>query len=1136
MNNKMKKRTITGVAIISGAILFSVGVAGTVHLINENNAIEAKTYVTAKENNFNASTVTKEVNGIKYALNDSDYSATVISIVPPTSGSSKIIGESKDGKSIFVNIPQSVNVNNTYTVRYIGDGSNSLFASNFEQYCSSLSKKQVNVILPKTVYSVSANAFKKSSTITTINVVNVSNTTTFANQQNANLTICGVSGSGAENGAINNRFSDMYSYDKNDTKKTATIKGFSSAALGILNYLPDGVTVNFEIPTFISSGKYISTSIADNAFANKKFMKTLIIPGTVNSVGVGAFGGCSNINWVKFLGKNTSVSDNAFFEDTIDKIYALSDSKPKEFYTKNHSNGNYGINNASFNTLTLSSIDGVEQNPLKISYKVGEQLDTTGLVLKTTINDSGNPLTSYVASGFSCSPTTLNTSGNQTITVTYYDKTTTFVVNVVSDEPEVVYYNVKDDNNTQLFAYKKNQGIYISSGKGTDMKMVDGLSVVVPPTKSGYTFQGYYYTYSGKEYEIIDNNGNIIVNSTNQNFPMYLFNTIGGNITLTAKWQANEEKSQYTINFDANGGTGAPSSMSSKGGSITIPSSVPTKSGSQFWIWKIKGTDVSATPGGTFYSIESYADSDGVVTFIAQWGYQIKFDANGGTGAPSEMLYPEGDITIPSNVPTKSGKQFETWKVKNSEVSTKPGEKFNILGSYADSNGVITLVAQWTENKISVESVSLDKTEATLKEGENLHLIPTINPETATNSEVRWNSSNTEVATVKDGLVVAKSEGTTIITVTTVDGEKTATCKITVESSKVNVENIILDKTQATIKEGGNVQLTATVTPDNATNKNVSWESSNTAVATVDNTGYVTAKSEGTATITAKTEDGGKTATATITVEKEITDNQGPTIVSIKGEKDSEGNYKVIIKATDESGIEKVLVNGAEITTKDSSGNFYFIPTKNGTYNIEVYDTVENKTEQEYTENNIIEKTKITADKDSNGNNIVYIETITNKKVTSVKVNGTEIKDKDSQGRYYFKPTKNGIYKITVEYEDGTTEDVEYKEDRITNNNGGNNGGNNNNGSNNSGNNNGGNSSTNNSSNGSSSNNGTNTSGSNKGSGTLTSGKSTSGNTIGTSTALTSLPKTGTKMGAFFAAIASGITAVFAWFKQRKEK
>ena len=60
-----------------------------------------------------------------------------------------------------------------------------------------------------------------------------------------------------------------------------------------------------------------------------------------------------------------------------------------------------------------------------------------------------------------------------------------------------------------------------------------------------------------------------------------------------------------------------------------------------------------------------------------------------------------------------------------------------------------------------------------------------------------------------------------------------------------------------------------------------------------------------------------------------------------------------------------------------------------------------------------IETTKITPDKDSEGNNIIYIETITNKKVISVKVNGTEIKDKDSQGRYYFKPTQNGKYKIT---------------------------------------------------------------------------------------------------------------------------
>ena len=1043
MNNKMKKRTITGVAIISGAILVSVGVAGTVHLINENNAIEAKTYVTAKENNFNASTVTKEVNGITYALNDSDYSATVISIVPPTSGSSKIIGESKDGKSIFVNIPQSVTVNNTYTVRYIGDGSNSLFASNFEQYCSFLSKKQVNVILPKTVYSVSANAFKKSSTITTINVVNVSNTTTFANQQNANLTICGVSGSGAENGAINNRFSDMYSYDKNDTKKTAKITGFSSAALGIFNYLPDGVTVNFEIPTFISSGKYISTSIADNAFANKKFMKTLIIPGTVNSVGVGAFGGCSNINWVKFLGKNTSVSDNAFFEDTIDKIYALSDSKPKEFYTKNHSNGNYGINNASFNTLTLSSIDSVEQNPLKISYKVGEQLDTTGLVLKTTINDSGNPLTSYVASGFTCSPTTLNTSGNQTITVTYYDKTTTFVVNVTDPTPV-----------THTVTFNANGG----TGGPTTQTKTYGASLLLTsekPTRDGFTF---------KEW-------NTSVDGTGTVYQPGGYYSADEDVTLYAQW----EESEIQVNLYDDDRSTVLGTLTLKDGYFYQDGNkiekngkfnLPTKEGYTFVSYNGSGNSTSKwiLSDGTFGSEAQY---DAVYNALvdlkktnpdyaymsAEWEstkHMVTFNANGGNGGPTTQTKTYGEsLLLTSETPTKEGCTFKGWNTNQDGTGTvyQPG-------GYYSADEDVTLYAQWMQ--------------------------------------------------------------------------------VVEPPANVPVESISLDKIEATIKIGGNIQLTATVTPDNATNKNVSWESSNTAVATVDNTGYVTAKSEGTATITAKTEDGEKTATATITIEKEITDNQGPTIISITGEKDLEGNYKVIIKATDESGIQKVLVNGAEITTKDSSGNFYFIPTKNGTYKIEVYDTEGNKTEQDYTENNIIEKTKITAEKDSNGNNIVYIETITNKKVTSVKVNGTEIKDKDSKGRYYFKPTQNGTYKVTVEYEDGTTEEVEYTENRITNNNNGNNSGNNNTNNGNSSTNNG-NSSTNNGNNGSN-NSGTNTGNSNKGSGTLTSGKSTSGNTIGTSTALTSLPKTGTKMGAFFAAIASGITAVFAWFKQRKEK
>ncbi|MBQ9475369.1 MAG: Ig-like domain-containing protein [Bacteroidales bacterium] len=84
----------------------------------------------------------------------------------------------------------------------------------------------------------------------------------------------------------------------------------------------------------------------------------------------------------------------------------------------------------------------------------------------------------------------------------------------------------------------------------------------------------------------------------------------------------------------------------------------------------------------------------------------------------------------------------------------------------------------------------------------------------------------------------------------------------------VQVTGITLDKTSLTIKEGESVTLTPTVKPDNVTNKSVPWTSGNEAVATVDNSGKVTGVKAGTSTITATTQDGGKTATCEVTVEE----------------------------------------------------------------------------------------------------------------------------------------------------------------------------------------------------------------------------------------------------------------------------
>lgn len=170
---------------------------------------------------------------------------------------------------------------------------------------------------------------------------------------------------------------------------------------------------------------------------------------------------------------------------------------------------------------------------------------------------------------------------------------------------------------------------------------------------------------------------------------------------------------------------------------------------------------------------------------------------------------------------------------------------------------------------IAVTSITLDSTSMTLIEGDTQKLTATVSPSNAENKAVIWTSSNSSVASVKEGTVTALKVGEATITAKSDDGGKTATCKVTVNAKVYPVTGVTLDKTSYEMTEGDEFTLTATVKPDNATNKNVTWSSSNTSVATVSN-GKVTALKAGTATITVKTEDGGKTATCEVTVNAKV--------------------------------------------------------------------------------------------------------------------------------------------------------------------------------------------------------------------------------------------------------------------------
>ena len=161
-----------------------------------------------------------------------------------------------------------------------------------------------------------------------------------------------------------------------------------------------------------------------------------------------------------------------------------------------------------------------------------------------------------------------------------------------------------------------------------------------------------------------------------------------------------------------------------------------------------------------------------------------------------------------------------------------------------------------------VTGITLDATELTLNVSQTDTLIATIAPEDATDKSVTWASDNEQVATVANGVVTAVAAGIANITVTTTDGEFKATCVVTV---KQPVTGVTLDTTALTLDVPQTATLKATVAPEDATDKSVTWASDNETVATVVD-GVVTAVAEGTANITVTTTDGGFKATCVVTV------------------------------------------------------------------------------------------------------------------------------------------------------------------------------------------------------------------------------------------------------------------------------
>ncbi len=268
-----------------------------------------------------------------------------------------------------------------------------------------------------------------------------------------------------------------------------------------------------------------------------------------------------------------------------------------------------------------------------------------------------------------------------------------------------------------------------------------------------------------------------------------------------------------------------------------------------------------------------------------------------------------------------------TAKIKNTDVTGK----FNI-----------------TVKAISVSSISLDQQSGSLNIGSEKTIRATILPANATNKNINWSSSDSNVATVSAaGIIQAKNTGTANITATTEDGNKTATFKVTV--TPISVTSVSLPQSQGTLEINQTAQLTPTVLPANASNKNVKWTSSDATVVSVSSAGVLKALKSGSATITVETTDGNKTATYKVTVPEIVAQSVtltsssntleiGKTLQLTYNILPANTNNKTLTWASSNSNIATISSTG--LITGKAAGNVTITVTssngKKGTYTVQI--------------------------------------------------------------------------------------------------------------------------------------------------------------------------------------------------------
>lgn len=227
--------------------------------------------------------------------------------------------------------------------------------------------------------------------------------------------------------------------------------------------------------------------------------------------------------------------------------------------------------------------------------------------------------------------------------------------------------------------------------------------------------------------------------------------------------------------------------------------------------------------------------------------------------SPKENFYETFGIVVSFN-PSDADNKNVTFVSGNTNVATV--SETGLVTAVGGGTTIITVTSEegptatcTVEVKEYVSSITLDKSEIYLNVGNYALLTATVETTTASDRTVKWISSNSNVVTVdSNGNLYGQGEGNAVITASAADGSGVAaTCTVYVVNPAQSIE---IQPSTATVQVGDYYQLTAVITPDDATIKEVEWTSSNTSIATVDESGEVYGVSAGKVKITATATDG----------------------------------------------------------------------------------------------------------------------------------------------------------------------------------------------------------------------------------------------------------------------------------------